>query len=159
MRLPQAGSKWVSCRIGVTTTLAGGFLRRLIADYKMCHPRIVIEVHDGSRRHHLAGVRSRTLDVAFVVGADTFSACLSATLWSERIYVALASGHNLARCEHLDWNALKEQRFIATQADPGPEIKDYIRRRVAVHGAAAAVCSQPVSAAGIAASILVRGVR
>lgn len=133
-------------RIGVMTTLAGGFLRELIADYRLHHHQVVIEIHDGSHRDHLAGIRKRSLDVAFVAGVDSFSDCVSTPLWTERICLALSGSHELAGCECIDWKDLKEQQSLVTQTDPGPEFRDYIRRQVASHGGIAAVSSCPVLA-------------
>jgi DNA-binding transcriptional LysR family regulator len=130
--------------VGVMTSLAGGFLRHLIADFKARHPGVAIEVHDGSRRDHLAHVRERLLDAAFIVGTDEVPEFATTALWRERLYVALAKGHKLAHRQSLDWSELTQERFIATQIDPGPHIRDHIQHRLADHGVEASVDLKPV---------------
>ena len=56
-------------RIGILTSLGGGFLRQLVASYARHHPEITLDVHDGGRRDHFAAVRAHRLDAAFVTGA------------------------------------------------------------------------------------------
>lgn len=133
-----------SVRVGVTTSLAGGFLRDLIADYKARHPGVAIEVHDGSPIDHISRVRDRLLDAAFVKDAGNIPDCVAKPLWTERIFVAMAAGHKLAGRSHLDWCDLTQERFIATRADPGGEIRSYIRRRLSDRGGDAAVHLKPV---------------
>lgn len=118
-------------RIGIITSLAGGFLRDLLQDYSRQHPDVAIVVHDGGRRDHVAALRARQLDVAFVTGSGPVADCETVELWRERVHVALPAGHRLAAHERLDWPDLRGEHFIVTRFEPGPEVHDYIVRRVA----------------------------
>ena len=118
-------------RIGIITTLGGGFLRELIAAYRQCYPGIDLDIVDGGRRDHLRAIRSRQLDVAFFTGYAPFAGCDVEELWRERVYVAMAVPHPLAGCNALDWSQLRNERFIVSTMEPGPEVHDYIVRRIA----------------------------
>jgi len=118
-------------RIGILTSLAGGFLRRLIHCYTVKHPKIAVDVHDGGRSEHLAAIHAHQLDVAFLTGNSSFEECESAELWRERVYVAMSEEHVLASEVRLDWPELKRERFIVSRSEPGPEVQAYIVRRAA----------------------------
>lgn len=118
-------------RVGILTSLAGGFLRELVRSYAVRHPRITIDIRDGGRDEHVTAVRKRTLDVAFVTGDRRIAECETAALWEERVHVALPTGHRLACRRKLDWPDLRSECFIVSRFAPGPEVHDYIVRRAA----------------------------
>jgi DNA-binding transcriptional LysR family regulator len=118
-------------RIGILTSLAGGFLRELVQNYAERHPQVAIDVRDGGRRHHLAAVRARRLDAAIITGSESVLGCETRELWRERVHVALSESHPLAARPKLDWPDLKTEHFIVSRAEPGPEVHDYIVRRSA----------------------------
>lgn len=118
-------------RIGILTSLAGGFLRQLVQSYTERHPQVTIDVRDGGRREHLAAVRARRLDAALITGSDPVPGCETRELWRERVHVALPEGHALAARPKLDWPDLKAEHFIVSRGEPGPEVHDYIVRRSA----------------------------
>lgn len=118
-------------RIGLLTSLAGGFLRELISSYRQQHPDVTLDIRDGGRREHFVAVRSHRLDVAFVTGNGPVPDCEVTELWQERVHVALSREHPLALRKRLDWPLLKQERFIVSRTEPGPEVHDYIVRRAA----------------------------
>lgn len=118
-------------RIGIITTLAGGFLRDLIASYRRSYPGIQLDIRDGGRRDHLRAIRARQLDIAFFTGNVPLVGCDVEELWRERVHVAMAIHHPLTGSSSLDWPQLRDERFIVSTMEPGPEVHDYIVRRVA----------------------------
>ncbi|SKA16344.1 LysR family transcriptional regulator [Consotaella salsifontis] len=116
-------------RIGVLTSLAGGFLRGLLAAHALEQPAISVDIHDASRRDQLAAIRSRALDIAFLTGASVVRGCETAELWQERLHLAMPRDHRLASRRRLDWSDLHSERFIVSHFPPGPEVHDYIVRR------------------------------
>src|SRR5690606_22179885 len=86
---------------------------------------------DGGRSNHLRAIRSRRLDVAFFTGNAPLSGCDVEELWRERVHVAMAVQHPLAGSNSLDWSQLRNERFSVSTMEPGPEVHDYIVRRVA----------------------------
>lgn len=118
-------------RIGITTTLGGGFLRDLISAFRQSFNGVQLVLRDGGRREHLRALRSRSLDVAFITGSMPLADCDSEQLWQERIHVAMPTTHPLANLATLSWPELFDERFIVSTHEPGPEVHDYIVRRVA----------------------------
>lgn len=117
-------------RIGIITTLAGGFLRELIAAFRQNFDGVSVEIRDGGRRDHLLAIHACDLDVAFLTGNAPLTDCDVMELWQERVHVAMAEDHPLAQHCRLDWSDLRTERFIVPAADPGPEVHDYIIRRL-----------------------------
>ncbi|MET3791074.1 LysR family transcriptional regulator [Aquamicrobium terrae] len=118
-------------RIGIITTLAGGFLRELITSYRHRHPGVKLDIQDGGRREHLRAIRARQIDIAFLTGNVPVAGCDVEEFWRERVHVAMAVNHPLASSNALDWPQLHDERFIVSTMEPGPEVQDYIVRRVA----------------------------
>lgn len=120
-------------RIGVLTSLAGGFLRKLLVAYRQEYPTVRIDVRDGGRDEHIAALRTRELDIVFAPGSRPIRNCEYAELWCERVHIALAKEHRLASRSELDWPDLCDEQFITSNIAPGPEVHDYVVRRLADH--------------------------
>lgn len=118
-------------RIGIFTSIAGGFLRELILAFREGHPRVEIELRECDRRRQIAAVRDHSLDIGFATGSGKVIGCDTVELWKERVHVALAAEHPLANREALDWLDLRDEHFIVSAVPPGPEVHDYIVRRLA----------------------------
>src|SRR3546814_5749225 len=80
-------------RIGVFTSLAGGFLRDLVLEFRNDHPLVHIDVREGDRRVHISEVRRHSLDVVIATGNAEVIGCDTAELWQERVHVALPQDH------------------------------------------------------------------
>jgi DNA-binding transcriptional LysR family regulator len=118
-------------RVGIITTLAGGFLRELISSYRRCFPGVQIIILDGGRREHLRAIRVRQLDIAFFTGNAPVAGCDVEEFWRERVHVAMSAEHPLAGSNAVDWPQLRQEQFIVSTMEPGPEVHDYIVRRIA----------------------------
>lgn len=117
-------------RIGVFTSLAGGFLRELLQEFRRAHPDVHVDVRAGERRVHIADVRRHALDVVIATGNGEVVGCDSAELWQERVHVVLPVDHRLADRAVLHWSDIRDEHFIVMEAPPGPEVHDYVVRRV-----------------------------
>ena len=117
-------------RIGVFTSLAGGFLRELLQEFRRAHPDVHVDVRAGGRRVHIADVRRHALDVVIATGNGEVAGCDTAELWQERVHVALPADHRLADHTVLHWNDIGDEHFIVTEDPPGSEVHDYVVRRV-----------------------------
>ena len=56
------------------------------------------------------------------------------SLWSERIMVAFPKTHPLAVRDFVYWTDLKNERFLMSRRDPGPEIQDILLNKLASPG-------------------------
>lgn len=118
-------------RIGILSSVSGGYVRELLGGYRETHPAIDIDIVEGSASEHIARITERQLDVAFVTGTPPAAHCDTAVLCKARVFVVLSTRHPLAGEENIDWEALKDERFIVSRDAPGPEIHDYIVQRLA----------------------------
>jgi DNA-binding transcriptional LysR family regulator len=103
----------------------------LFRAYNQGHSRVRIEFIDGNPAEHVSAVRQLLLDVAFITGKAQWSGCESDHLWSERVFAVLPCHHGLSNKQELEWRELASERFIVSDAGPGPEIHDYLVQRLA----------------------------
>ncbi|MBV7520889.1 LysR family substrate-binding domain-containing protein [Ensifer sp. ENS12] len=57
-----------------------------------------------------------------------------ATFWSERLLVAMPAAHALAEREWVQWYDLRNETFLLTASDPGPESRDMVLGRLSAFG-------------------------
>jgi DNA-binding transcriptional LysR family regulator len=55
-------------------------------------------------------------------------------LWSERVMVAFPKTHALAHRDFVYWTDLKNERFVMSQCDPGPEIQSILLNKLSSPG-------------------------
>lgn len=118
-------------RIGIFSSLASGFLADLLRTYVGAHPTIRPELIEGGPSIHISAIQRHQLDVAFLTGQPVADGCDMAYLWNERVVVALPSDHELASQRDVTWRSLRNRHFIVSEADPGPEIHDYLVKHLA----------------------------
>jgi DNA-binding transcriptional LysR family regulator len=113
-------------RIGLLTSLSGGFLSGLIRRYASDHPNVRIGWREGARRTLINEVRSHRLDVAFIMGDGAINECDTEELWRERLHIALPRDHQLATRDSLGWVDLLGERFIFSEDPAGVELHDHV---------------------------------
>ena len=86
---------------------------------------------ENSRAHLITALCNGVVDIAIVIGAAPLPECLTVSLWSERIMVALLETHPLANKEFVYWTDLKAERVLLSRQDPGPELEDLIVAKLA----------------------------
>lgn len=121
-------------RIGIFSSLASGFLAELFQAYDADHARVRLDFIEGGPTDHLLAIQQHQLDVAFLAGQPSADGCDIAHLWNERVYVAMSENDELAGREELGWDDLRGRHFIVSEAQPGPEIHDYLVKHLAELG-------------------------
>ncbi|KEQ52084.1 LysR-family transcriptional regulator [Sphingobium chlorophenolicum] len=119
---------------GVLVPLAAGRLHVALKEFHRRHPEIRVSLHEGSSDQNLARLTTGELDVSFLPGKPRLSGHASALLWTESIYVAFPSDHRLAECDEAHWHDLKDELFVVSQQGVGPEIRDYLIRKLSSPG-------------------------
>jgi DNA-binding transcriptional LysR family regulator len=104
-------------RIGILSSMGGGFLRELIQTFSERHPDVAVQIVEGASTDHISLVRKRRLDIAFVADPNEAADCDVAQLWSERLFVVLPHSHALANRKAIGWQALRNQHFIIRQSN------------------------------------------
>ncbi len=118
-------------RIGIFSSLASGFLAQLLKAFTTSHSNVRIDIIEGAPCDHIAAVQQHQLDVAFVTGLHPIERCDFEQFWTERIYVVLPAMHPLSKARLIKWSDLHAQRFLVSEADPGPEIHDFLIQHLA----------------------------
>lgn len=118
-------------RIGVYALTPGGFLDDLLTRYRKAHPRIAIEIIEGTARDIIFQLRADQLDIAFVAGAPDLPDCHSRRIWHEPLLAALPADHPLANSESVTWADLTGEAFLVRHGGTGPQAYDHIVLRLA----------------------------
>lgn len=108
-------------------------LRRHLGIHRALDQSVALEV-EGAPNEHVAALIERRLDLTFVAGTPYSNGCDVERLWDEPIFAALPSGHQYATRELIDLSELARERFIVSGAAPGPEIHDFIIKRLSELG-------------------------
>lgn len=103
--------------IGILSSIGTGYLRELIHMYCTRHPDIAVQILEDASEQHIALIRRRHLDVAFIMDTTDVMGCDVATLWSERIFVALPEAHALRGRGKIEWHDLYEEHLIVRQSE------------------------------------------
>lgn len=131
--------------IGFYTSLSAGNLRASLMEYAARFPMVDIRTVEGARRCLFASMERGTLDVAIVTGEPSTRDVKTMPLWSERVMVALPEGHRLVANNIVYWTDLKDETFLLSQRDPGPEIQDILLAKLAAPGERPKVISHDIS--------------
>lgn len=118
-------------RLGIFSSLASGFLAQMLRAYSDRYGDVRIDIIEGAPSDHIAAVRLNKLDVAFVTGSPSLIDCDAVQFWTERIFVVLPEAHALAKRQSIRWDDLRAETFIISEADPGPEIHDFLIKHLA----------------------------
>jgi DNA-binding transcriptional LysR family regulator len=130
-RVRAAGTADVGrLRIGIVASIASGFVHGVLQAWIGEHPNVSLSVIEGSPETHTIAILNRELDVAFFTGDAAIDGCDVEVICQEPIFVALSEQHPLADLAVIRWPQLLSCRFIVSQEPPGPEINDYIVKRL-----------------------------
>ncbi len=121
-------------RVGIFASIASGFVNELLASYSAKHPDVAIDVVECAPREQMARIKERRLDVAFVTGIPTAPSFDCELFWHERVFAVLPIAHSLARETSVVWSTLKDEHFIVSSDQPGPEIHDFIVKQLSELG-------------------------
>ncbi len=121
-------------RIGIFSSLASGFLADLLQAYQAENPFVHLDFAEGGPAEHVAAVQHHQMDVAFLTGEPAAYGCETARLWEERVFVVLPRDHGLAEREEIGWDDLRNEHFIVSETNSGPEIHDYLVKHLAELG-------------------------
>lgn len=119
--------------IGFYTAFAGP-LRDVVFTFAHQYPQVDLNITEDDRLTLIAHVGRSVIDIAVVLGGPVCPDYASMNLWSERVMVALPKNHPLAEQNFVYWTDLKNERFVLSRRDPGPEIYDILHAKLASPG-------------------------
>lgn len=120
--------------IGFYTSLSKGALRDSILSFVKGHTHVEVNITEDARVALIALLDRGVIDIAVVLGEPARTDYAHMALWSERIIVAVPSVHPLAERDFVYWTDLKDERFLMSRRDPGPEIQDIILNKLSSPG-------------------------
>jgi len=116
--------------IGFYACLSAGNLKATIADYSQRFPEIDFVTMASSRTDLLSALRAGTIDIAITTGCACDWKDRSMPLWSERIVAVFPAAHPLARQSVVQWTELREEVFLFSPQDPGPELQSLLTSKL-----------------------------
>ncbi|MBO9421639.1 LysR family transcriptional regulator [Labrenzia sp. R4_2] len=121
-------------RLGFYTSLSMGKLRARLTEFATRFPNMEILTIEASRSRLLSDLAGGFLDIAIVTGDPSPGEVGAKSLWTERIMVLMPSTHPLAQNKVLHWTDLKDETFLISDHDPGPELRDVLVSKLALLG-------------------------
>ncbi|MBX4952726.1 LysR family transcriptional regulator [Rhizobium binae] len=118
--------------VGFYKSMSSDSSRARLKTFRRKFPDVEVELMEASHIDLKAGVMSGTIDLAIVLGEKGRTEQLdSMPLSSAQLVVALPEDHALAEKTTIYWSDLKGERFLVSQDDPGPDIRNIILRHLA----------------------------
>ncbi|MHC2377965.1 LysR family transcriptional regulator [Bradyrhizobium liaoningense] len=112
--------------IGFCTSISAGNLRASLVEFRQRSPQVELAAVERSRTRLVNALRSGTVDIAIIPGADSSTDSRRLPVWSERILMALPRDHQLATREIIYWTDLSDETVLLSVCDPGAHIEDLL---------------------------------
>jgi len=135
--------------LGLIVSLSRGVLRELTADFVKRHPDVDLILVEAERSELLSLLSHRRLDAIVASGAFSTEHGDSLVIARETIYIALSEDHHLASHERLSWDDVQDEQFVVSAREPGPEIQQYLIKRLADLGKPPQITRHKVGREGI----------
>lgn len=120
--------------IGFYTSLSSGALRDTVLTFANGHPDVEVNIIEGARASLIPLLDRGAIDIVVVLGESNHADYAHMRLWSERIMAAFPKDHPLAARDFVYWTDLKNERFLMSRRDPGPEIQDVLINKLTSPG-------------------------
>ncbi len=121
-----------SVALGFYKSLSSGSLRFIMRSFRENHPDIGLDLLEAPFVELMAAIHSGKLDVAIILGDPNRCPVLhSMSVSTEQLMLALPLDHPLAEKPFVYWSDLKEERFLISHRDPGPDIRNILIAKLA----------------------------
>ena len=117
-------------RIGITASIASGFVRELLAAWRAEHPRVAIDLVEGGPDEHAAALLAHELDLSFQLSSVNHEGLDAEQLWIDRVFAAVPGDSPYAGHTHCRIAQLAEADFIVSTRNSGPDIRDFLTTRL-----------------------------
>jgi DNA-binding transcriptional LysR family regulator len=136
-------------RVGVIASLSQGALRNVVGDFLDDYAQVEVSFGESDRSELLTRLSHRTIDVVVAAGEPPPELGDSLLLDREDIFLAVSADSPYAEKDRLAWADVADAVFIVSAREPGPEIHDYIVRRISDLGRHATVRRHRLGREGI----------
>lgn len=117
-------------RIGITASIASGFVRELLAAWRAEHPRVAVDLVEGAPNQHAAALLAHELDLSFQLSSVAHEGLDAEELWIDRAFAVVPSDSPYAGHTHCRIAQLAEADFIVSTRNSGPDIRDFLTTRL-----------------------------
>ena len=117
-------------RIGITASIASGFVRELLAVWRAEHPRVSIDLVEGAPGDHTAALLAHDLDISFQLSSLAQQGLDAEHMWIDRPFAVMPSDHPRADSTHCRLAELATADFIVSTRNSGPDIRDFLTTRL-----------------------------
>ena len=136
-------------RVGVIASLSTGAIRNVVAAFADRHSDVDISFAEADRNELLTLLSHRALDVMIAAGEPRLQNGDGFVLVQEDLHIAVHCKSRMAKHKRLDWEDVAARRFVVSTDEPGPEIHDYLVRKISGLGRRARVRRQRLGREGI----------
>lgn len=120
--------------VGHNSPISAGNLHATLSAWCNDNPHVQMDRIEASRKTLIAGIGRGDVDIAFLSGQVPYAGIHRASLWSEIVLLAMSATHPLQESEMIDWADLREESFLLTSGEPGPDIRDMLLGRLSALG-------------------------
>ncbi len=117
-------------RIGITASIASGFVRELLAAWRAEHPRVALDLIEGAANEHVAAVLAHDLDLTFQLSSVVHQGLDAEQLWLDRVFVAVPAGTSHVSAAQCRIGDIADADFIVSTRNSGPDIRDFLTNRL-----------------------------
>ncbi len=130
--------------LGIIASLNSGYLREILIQFRQKHGDVDVVVHEATPQENLHSMIVGDLDIAFATGVPDVPGYLTEQFWTEQVCIAMPRDHPLAEYAEIGWDDIRHERFVVSDGGAGPEIHDYLVKRLSGLGFRPNVSIQPV---------------
>jgi DNA-binding transcriptional LysR family regulator len=120
--------------IGHNSPISAGNLHATLSAWCEDNPHVAVNRIEAPREALIAGITRGDVDIAIPSGQVSYPGTRHASVWSENVLVALAETHRLQERGTIEWADLREETFLLTSGEPGPDIRDMVLGRLSALG-------------------------
>lgn len=120
--------------LGHNSPISAGNLHATLSAWCDANPHVEMYRIEVPRETLIAGIARGDIDIAILSGQVSYAGVHHASLWSENVLVAMSDTHRLQQRATIEWADLREEAFVLTSGEPGPDIRDMVLGRLSALG-------------------------
>lgn len=120
--------------VGHNSPISAGNLHATLSAWCDANPHVEMDRIEAPRETLIAGIARGDIDIAILSGQVSYAGVHHSSLWSENVLVAMSDTHRLQERATIEWADLREEAFVLTSGEPGPDIRDMVLGRLSALG-------------------------